>query len=177
MEAMSARRGYQTSFAGLIGAMLVLLPVVAAFVLFRDSVREEPARSVEAVEYLQPAEYARERASFPILVPRELPEGWKVTSVTWTPGDDEAWHLGLLTDEERYVGLEQADELVSTMVRQHVDEDATQGEDVEIDGRTWQRWTDEGGDTALVREGRGVTTLVVATTGLDTLEEFVRTLG
>ncbi len=176
MTPMSGRRGYQTSFAGMIGAMLVLLAVVAAFVVFRDTLREPPPSPVRAVEYLQPAEYARDQAAFDLLAPRDLPDGWIVTSVRWT-ADTQAWHLGLLTDEGRYVGLEQADELVSTMVREYVDEDAVQGGDVDIDGVGWQFWTDEGGDTALVRETPKVTTLVVSTAGLGTLEEFVRTLS
>lgn len=175
---MSGRPGrYQRSFAGMVGAMAVLLLAVAAFVLFRDAVRDEPRTPVRAIDYVRPAEYAKEQASFDLLAPRELPEGWKATSVRYTPGRAEAWHLGLLTDEGRYVGLEQADELVSTMVRDHVDENAAQGEDVEIDGETWQTWTDEDGDTALVREEPDLVTLVVGTAGQDTLVDFVRSLA
>ena len=175
---MSERPGrYQRSFAGMIGAMLVLLGAVAAFVLFRDAVRDEPETPVRAIDYERPAEYAAEQASFDLVAPRELPEGWKATSVRYTPGRAESWHIGFLTDEGRYIGLEQADELLSTMVRDHVDEDAVQGDDVEIDGETWQGWTDEGGDTALVREERDLVTLVVGTADRDTLVEFVRSLG
>lgn len=172
---MSARRDYQTSFAGMVGAMIVLLAVVAGFVWFRDGLRTEPAPPVRAVEYQQPVEYARTQAPFTLLAPEQLPDGWIVTSVRWTP-DERSWHLGVLTDEERYVGLEQADELVKTMVREHVDEDAVQGEDVVVDGATWQWWTDEDGDTALVREDEDVTTLVVSPAGLGVIEEFLATL-
>lgn len=174
---MSERPGrYQRSFAGMIGAMVVLLGAVAAFVLFRDVVRDEPATPVRAVDYERPAEYAKEQASFDLVAPRELPDGWKATSVRYTPGRVDAWHIGFLTDEGRYVGLEQADELLSTMVRTYVDEEALQGDDVEIDGATWQSWTDEDGDTALVLEERDLVTLVVGTPGEETLVEFVRSL-
>lgn len=168
---------YQRSFAGMIGAMLVLLGVVAAFVIFRDVVRDEPATPVRAIDYERPAEYAKGEASFDLVAPRELPEGWKATSVRYTPGRDEAWHIGFLTGEGRYVGLEQALELPSTMVRDYVDANAAQGDDVDIDGAAWQTWTDEGGDTALLREQRDLVTLVVGTADQETLVEFVRLLG
>ena len=86
------------------------------------------------------------------------------------------WHLGLLTDEGRYVGLEQAPDSPDTMVEQHVDEDAQPGDDVVIEGATWESWSD-GEDEALVREGRDVTTLVVGTTSREELEDFVRSLS
>lgn len=178
MGGMSERPGrYQRSFAGMIGAMLVLLGAVAAFVLFRDAVRDEPVTPVRAVDYERPAEYAAEQAGFDLVAPRALPEGWKATSVRYTPGRMESWHIGFLTDEGRYVGLEQAPELPSTMVRTHVDEDAVQGDDVDIDGEAWQSWTDEDGDTALLLEEGDLVTLVVGTADQGTLVDFVRTLG
>lgn len=168
---------YQRSFAGMIGAMLVLLGTVTAFVVFRDLVRDEPATPVRAIDYERPAEYAKGEASFDLVAPRELPDGWKATSVRYTPGRDEAWHIGFLTGEGRYVGLEQSLALPSTMVRDHVDENAAQGDDVDIDGATWQTWADEDGDTALLREERDLVTLVVTTADQQTLVDFVGSLG
>lgn len=174
---MSERAGrYQRSFPGMIGAMLVLLLVVAAFVVFRDTVRDEPADPVGPVDYLRPAEYARTVADFPVLVPERLPEGWFANGARYVPGDEESWHVGFLTEDREYVGLEQTDRPPAALVEEHVDEEAVQGEDVTIDGVTWQTWTDEGGDTALVREQEAVTTLVVGTVDQDTLVEFVRSL-
>ena len=73
---MSERPGrYQRSFAGMIGAMVVLLGAVAAFVLFRDVVRDEPETPVRGVDYERPAEYAKEQAGFDLLAPAELPRG------------------------------------------------------------------------------------------------------
>jgi hypothetical protein len=62
------------------------------------------------------------------------------------------------------------------MVEAHVDEDATQGEDVQIAGDRWQSWTDDGGDLAVVREDPEVTTLVVGRVEQETLEELIATL-
>ncbi len=67
-------------------------------------------------------------------------------------GSSPTWHLGLLTDEGKYVGVEEALGGVDDLVEEHVDPDAEQGKDVEIDGITYQTWTDAGGDYALSRE-------------------------
>jgi hypothetical protein len=174
---MSEQPGrYQRSFPGMVGAMIVLVLVVAAFVVFREVVREEPSNRVEPVEFARPAEYARGEADFDLLAPRELPEGWIATSVRFTAGPKQAWHLGTLTDEGRYVGLEQAETPIPRMVEQHVDEAAEQGDDVTIDGETWQTWTDEDGDLALVRRSDDVTTLLVGRVSQETIEDFLTTL-
>lgn len=161
--------------AGLLGALLLLLGVVVGFVVLRDANRVEPSNPVPAVEWRQPTSYARQEAEFQLLAPRRLPEGWRVTSVRFGQGDDQSWHLGLLTGEGRYIGLEQAADSPSTMVEDFVDAEAQQGEDVDIDGESWQAWSDDE-DEALVREGPEVTTLVVGTGSQDQLVEFVRLL-
>jgi Protein of unknown function (DUF4245) len=174
---MSERPGrYQRSFSGMVGAMIVLVLVVALFVAFRAINRTEPENTVDAVDYTRPAEFAREQARFPLLAPAELPEGWRATSVRFDNGRDQAWHVGFLTGADDYVGLEQADESARDLVEEHVDEDATEGDAVTVDGDTWERWTDAGGDTALVRETDEVTTLVVGTVGEETLVRFVQSL-
>ena len=174
---MSERPGrYQRSFSGMVGAMIVLVLVVALFVAFRAINRTQPETEADAVDYTRPAEFAREQARFPVLAPAELPEGWRATSVRFANGRDQAWHVGFLTEADEYVGLEQADESAADLVEQHVDEDATEGGSVTVDGDEWRSWTDEGGDSALVREGDEVTTLVVGTVDEETLVEFVHTL-
>ena len=37
-----------------------------------------------------------------------LPLGWKATSATYTRGVSPTWHLGMLTDDAKYVGVEEA---------------------------------------------------------------------
>lgn len=182
---------YQRSFGGLIGAMLVLLLGVGTFVVLRDANRLDPAPSVQAVDYVRPAQFAQEEAGFEVLAPPELPEGWSATSVRFDDGDDgdeQSWHLGLLTADQRYIGVEQAERTVAAMVEDFVDVDARQGGEVEVRGETWTAWSDPGrdpgadpstepeGDLALVREDEGVTALVVGTVSQDALSDFVATL-
>jgi hypothetical protein len=166
---------YERSFAGLVAALVLLVLVVGAFVLVRDSLRTTPDNPVEPVEWRGSASYAREEADFELLAPRRLPPGWYATSVRFERGRDQSWHLGMLTGEGRYVGLEQRDDSPSTMVEEFVGDEAQQGDDVRVAGQTWQAWSDDK-DQALVREGRDVTTLVVGTASHEVLADFVRSL-
>jgi hypothetical protein len=159
---VSERAGrYQRSAGGMVGAMIVLLLVVVAFVALRELNREELSPAQPRVDFARDSEAAQEQASFEVLAPPALPEGWRATSVRFVDGPSERWHLGLLTDEEKYVGVEQSAASVDSMVETHVDEEASQGEPVQVAGEQWSTWTDEGGDLALVRQAEGTTTLVV----------------
>lgn len=167
---------YQRSFSGLIGSMVVLLVVVGAYVAFRAVNRTEPADPVRPVEWERSVDYARDQADFDLLAPDELPTGWIATSVRYTGGRDPHWHLGMLTGQRQYVGLEQEDRSAEDMVADYVDAEAQQGEDVEIGGQTWESWFDAE-DQALVLEGEDVTTLVVGTVPQETVVDFVASLG
>jgi hypothetical protein len=164
-------RAQRSSVGGLIGAMLVLLLGIGAFVVLRDVNRVAPGDPVRPVDYAQPARFARRAADFELLAPRRLPAGWIATSVRFedTPGK-QSWHVGVLTDAKRYIGLEQAERTVPSMVEEFLGEDATEAGDVDVDGEQWARWTDperdpdadpavasENGDMALVREADGST--------------------
>jgi hypothetical protein len=81
--------------------------------------------------------------------------------VNFSDSTPAAWHLGVLTDQDRYVGLEQADRSVRKMLAEHVDEEPTRGGPVDVEGVRWSTYTDGGGDLALVRREGGTTTLVV----------------
>jgi len=174
---MSEQAGrYQRSFPGMVGAMVVLLVVIGAFVAFRDLNRTDPADPVKAVDYRSPARFARQEARFPVLAPRQLPDGWMATSARFENGDQQSWHLGVLTEDRHYVGLEQSEDSPGTMVEEFVDEKAIEGGEVSVGGQSWRSWTSPDGDRALVREVEGGTTLVVGPVPEATLETFLATL-
>ena len=169
---------YKRSFSGMVGAMIVLVLVVLAFVAFRAVTRGDAAVEVETVDYAGPADYARETATFDVLVPQQLPEGWRATSVRFDQGRDQTWHLGVLTDEEKYVGLEQADRSVGDMVAEFVGEETEDAGEVDLDGRTWSLYRDTGDDDlALVTEDDDVVTVVVGSVEEDTLSSYARSLA
>lgn len=173
---MSEKPGrYQRSTGGLVGALLVLLVVLAVFVAFRALVRDDVEVPVRTVQYQQTVDYARTQVDFPLLAPEELPAGWRATSADFTP-EPGRWNLGMLTDEDRYVGLAQSRGSVENMVERYVDPEAERGPVLEIAGSRWWTWTDPGGDTALTREQAGMTVLVVSPAGIGVLTELVETL-
>lgn len=175
MSEQAAR--YNRSFSGMVGAMVVLVLVVLVFVAFRAVNREDATVEVEAVDYAGPAEYAAETADFDVLVPAELPVGWKATSVRFDQGRDQTWHLGVLTADEKYLGLEQADRSVGDMVAAYVGEEAEQDGEVEVDGATWQVFRDTADDdVALVTEDADVVTVVVGSVDEDTLSAYAASL-
>lgn len=159
---MSQQAGrYQRSAAGLIGAMLVLVVFLVGWVALRNLTSNDPAGPVRAIEYAEDAATARTVADFELLAPQRLPEGWRATSVRFERPPASHWHLGVLTDRDRYVGLEQGKASVATMVEEYVDESADRGQPVDVAGRRWTTYEDDGGDLALVRREGRTTTLVV----------------
>lgn len=173
-----ARSGYQRSVPGLIGALIVVLVLIASvWVLSRFQHRgtTDPAKTVD---YTAELAEARESAPFDVLAPSPVPSGWRATSVEWDGADAEAssWHLGFLTSAGEYVGLEQGNAPVagfvagSTTASQPV-------EAVEIAGESWQGLvSDDGREHALVRRAPGVTTVVTGTAPLAELVAFTEAL-
>ncbi len=163
-----------------MGALIVTVLAVLAFSLFRALTRDNPTTPVRAVDYLAVVTAARADAELPLLAPARLPTGWKATSATFDPAK-QRWHLGLLTDKDDYVGVEESRDTTQAMVQTYVDKSAEQGEDVTIDGEIWQSWTDAGGDYAVVRLvdpariGQGVV-LVVGTASEDEIQGLAASL-
>jgi hypothetical protein len=151
---------YQRSAGGMVGAMAVLVALVLGFVGVRALTSSQPDDE-RTVDYAQVVPEVRKAADLAIVAPPSLPDGWRATSSRFTDGPRQHWHLGVLTDQDRYVGLEQSSDSVAAMVRQYVDPAATRGEPVRVGSRTWSTYTDPSGDLALVRRAGRTTTLVV----------------
>jgi len=136
---------------------VVLLGVAVVLVgwflgLFRNDTVVEP----DAVDYAAVAEQAQPGAPFALAVPSSLPEGWRATSARFDPGDD-SWHVGILTEDDRYAGIEQSPEDASRVVEEFADGSVAAGS-VEIVGRPWRRLVDVGdGEVTLVRRGAHTT--------------------
>jgi hypothetical protein len=142
---------YQRTSGGLIGAMIVTVLFVVAFVAFRGFVRDNDSTPVRTVDYQSWVKSGRGDGKLAVYVPSPLPKGWEATSAAYDTGTQPAWHLGLLTKDRKYVGVEESRDSTRDLVDAHVDPEATRGKDVRVDGVTWQTWRDPGGDYALVR--------------------------
>jgi hypothetical protein len=145
----------------MVGAMLVLGVLIIGWVTLRSLTSADPASPVQSVDYARDVPPARQAADFDLVAPPRLPSGWRATTVRYTPAPRAHWHLGVLTDERRYVGLEQSSGSVRSMVEEFVDESATRGGPVDVAGESWSTYTDAGGDLALVRRAGSTTTLAV----------------
>ena len=155
-EEPNAQQGgrYQRSASGLLGAMLVILLVVGAFVAFRALNRDDLEVSPESVDYLEQARLAQD-AGLDVVYPRDLPEGWQATNVEVVPGERPVWAVSLLTDDQRYVGVRQEDDQLDDLLETYVDEAAESRPDVRVEGsvaQEWQVFADDGGDLAYATE-------------------------
>lgn len=177
----AAEARYPRNPGGLLGAMLVTVLAVVGFAAFRGVTRDNDPTPVRTVEYARLVKAARADKQLLVAAPGQLPQGWKATSATYEDGRSPTWHLGLLTDQRTYVGVEESRSSIEDLVDQHVDPDAEHGKDVTIAGETWQTWTDAGGDYAVARSLRkGGTTveswLVVGTAPAGEIRDFAGAL-
>lgn len=174
---MSEQPGrYQRSSSGLIGAMLVLLLVIAAFLALRAVSRNNLPTPVSSVDYETVREQARSNGHLIAPAPDPMPRDWRATSVRYVPGPGPTWHLGLLTDAGKYVGIEEAPRTPRDMVGEYLGADATPGVPTTIRLRTWQTWTESGGDFALTLRTPDRTLLVGGSAGEAVVEDFTASL-
>ena len=186
MERMSQTRApaggrYQRSNGGLVGAMIVSVVLVLLFVGYRAAFRDNKATPLPDVDYSISLKAGRAEKELMVLAPPSLPRGWRATSASYHPGSAPTWHLGLLTPDKEYVGVEESRATVGQLVQEHVDPDAARGKDVTIAGERWQSYTDSGGDYAVARSlrqgGRSVESYVVVGSAPDaTIRAFAATL-
>ena len=166
---------YTRSFSGMVGALIVTVLIVLAYVvwrgLFRTNVDETPA----AVDWQDSVELA-DQAGLDVVRPRELPAGWTATSVELFAGDDPRWGLGVLTDDGDFIGIRQQDTSVDELVRVYVDEKAEAGDDARVASDvtdTWQTWSDDGGDHGYATELGDEAVLVYGSAPVDDLESYL----
>ncbi|WP_248580688.1 DUF4245 family protein [Nocardioides sp. InS609-2] len=176
---MSEQGGrYQRSAAGMVGALIVTVAAIAAFVGFRAINRNDLDVTPDTVDYLE-AVSALQGAGREVVYPPTLPDGWRVTSLDSVPGDRPAWGLGMLTDDGAFVGVRQEDESIDNLVEQYVDEDAAEGESLSVpDGlaTSWSSWTDDGGDVGYAADVDGESVLVYGSAGAADVQELLELL-
>ena len=167
---------YTRSFSGMTGALLVTVLAVVAFVAWRGLFRGDVDDTPRPVEWQETVELA-EQVDFAVVHPRELPAGWTATSVDpQFAGDDKSWGLGVLTDDGRFIGIRQQDTSVDDLVELYVDEKAEAGEDVTVESeiaRTWQTWSDDGGDHGYSTELGDDALLVYGSAPVEDLEAYL----
>ncbi|GAA1129261.1 hypothetical protein GCM10009630_28930 [Kribbella jejuensis] len=180
-EADEYRQAYRRDKAksqtvgNMVGALVICLAVVAFLMLVTWRPKHE---EVKAVEYTAQLEDARKAASW-ARGPEPMPTGWTATSVEFRAPQQEpiTWHLGVVTNERKYVGLEQSNVTTPKFQADKLGRTSYDGTSA-VAGVTWQRkiLLDRKGENALVLVGSGVTTIVAGNAGYPALEAFASVL-
>lgn len=127
----------------------------------------------KAIDYATIVRQARPAADFELLAPSSLPKGWKATTARYEPN---SWHLGVLTDDEDYIGLEQVKVSVDRAVDKFADGSKVDGT-ADVGGQTWTVRKGPEDRTAYVRREAGLTTLVVGTASRAVIEDYISSLS
>jgi hypothetical protein len=180
-EANEYRQAYRRDKAksqtvgNMVFALLICLVVAAFLIIVTWRPKEEKVRAVEYTAQLQDA---RKAAPW-VRGPEPMPSGWTATSVEFRAPQQEpiTWHLGIVTDQKKYVGLEQSNVTSGKFVSDKLgrtDDDGT----ATVGGVTWQRkiLLDRKNENALILVGSGVTTIVTGNAGYPALETFAASL-
>ncbi|MFJ4854640.1 DUF4245 domain-containing protein [Streptomyces sp. NPDC088730] len=169
---MASKRGKQT-----VRDMFLSLAVIAAVagVVYIFVPHDEKADPVKAVDYRVELLTARRAAPYPVAAPSGLAEKWKPTSVSYEREVGNSWHLGFLDPDGGYVAVEQstspAKKYISAVSQNAKDTGRTQ----QVAGEAWQHWEGPKYD-ALVREGKGATTVVTGSASPERLAEMAAAL-
>ncbi len=166
---------YTRSFGGMTGALVVTVVFVLAFVLWRSLFSGGGEESTVPVDWQASVRLAEE-ADLSVVHPRELPAGWEASSVELRAGADPRWGLGVLTGDGDFIGIRQQDTSVADLVELYVDEEAEAGDDASVDSevaRTWQTWSDDGGDTGYSTEIGDDAVLVYGSAPVEELEAYL----
>jgi hypothetical protein len=131
-----------------------------------------PESVVKPVDYASIVAQARPAATFPLAAPPSLPEGWRATSARFQAN---GWHLGILTDDEQYVGLEQLTASVDRAVDRFAEDSKAAGT-AEVAGETWTVRSGPEGRVIYVRNADGLTTLVNSSASRAVVEDFIESL-
>jgi hypothetical protein len=163
---------YQRSFSGMVGALVILLVGIGAFVIFRAVTREDVEVEPESIDYLEAVGFAQD-ADWEVAYPPSVPQGWQATSVESNPGRE--WGIGFLTPDG-FAGIHQSEGSSSDLLETYVDEEPTEGEPVTIAGQEWEAWSDDGGDRGYLGEVDGQQVLVYGSESAEALQSLAASL-
>ena len=174
---------YNRSFGGLLAAMVVTVLFVGGYVGFRALFREQPDIKPN-VDYLSCVAYLQE-ADVVVVHPEQLPAGWRANVIHFERGTPPTWRLGVVTDDDEFVGVVQQKGDVDALLTEFVDKSATEGDAAspqnDLGASSWQTWSDSGGDHAFSAELpsgplAGQTVLVYGSAPVAELEAFLGSL-
>jgi hypothetical protein len=155
--------------------MIVLVAAVLGYYVVQNLTHDEPDIKPVAVDYLSTVK-AVQGAGVQVVYPRSLPQGWIARDPSFTPGDRPVWGLPMLTEQGKFVGIQQEDARLADMLGTYVPNGASRGKDVRLGGdvaTTWSSWSDGKRDHAFAAQVGGDTLLVYGSAPVDDLERII----
>jgi hypothetical protein len=169
-------RAKARTLTNMVWALLACFVVVAFLMIVTWRPKAEKVRAIEYTAQLQDA---RKVASW-VRGPEPMPSGWSATSVEFRAPEQQpiTWHLGVVTNEKKYVGLEQSNVTGNKFQSDKLGRTSDDGT-ATVGNVTWQRKVllDRKGENALVLVGSGATTIVTGNAGYPALETFAAALN
>lgn len=157
----------------IVRSVAVIGLIVLGLYAFGKFFTQEPESPTPAVDYATIVDQVRPVADFKVLAPSSLPKGWKANRASY---DIEGWHLGVLTDDEDYIGLDQSKVSVGRAVERFADGSKADGS-ADIDGETWSVRKGPEDRTTYVRRDGDVTTVVIGTPSRRVIEDYITSLS
>jgi len=151
---------------GVLGALLIASFFVGKFFTVH------PDRPASVVPLDDAVTGARAIAKFDVIAPKRLPAGADATSARFTP---ETWHLGVLTKDNEYLGLEQAASRPATLVQDFAPKSRAVGSS-RVAGRVWVTRAEPDGDRVYVRDFGKTSVLVISSASRAQTERYVSSL-
>jgi hypothetical protein len=159
----------------MVWALLACFVVVAFLMIVTWRPKEE---RINAVPYTEQLADAKKTAAW-VRGPEPMPTGWTATSVEFRTPEQRpiTWHLGIVTDRKKYVGLEQSNVTGRQFQSDELGRTSDDGTST-VAGVVWQRkrLLDRKDENALVLVGSGVTTIVTGNAGYPALETLASSL-
>jgi hypothetical protein len=143
--------------------LVVICLVIVAWTTFRQSPDVDPIREIDPSTTV---DLAAARASYPIVFPQGLDDGYRPTSARTDagaaePGDPVTVEIGYLTPSEEFAGFVVSDDPRAEPLAKVLDGAEEQGS-VDVGGRSWTRSMATNGETVLSLEEDGA---IVAVSG------------
>jgi hypothetical protein len=146
--------------ANMVRSLLPLVLICLAIVWwtnFRQSADLQPVRTIDPSSTV---DLAAARASYPLVVPKGLPEDYRPTSARTdagnaSEGDPVTLEIGYVTPSDEFAGFVVSDDRRADPVAAVLDGADEQGS-VDVGGHSWTRATTQKGETVLSLEDGGV---------------------
>ncbi|MCW2578578.1 MAG: hypothetical protein JWR82_179 [Blastococcus sp.] len=160
--------------AGNMLRSLLPLVVICLLIVGWTTLRQSGDTGVRTVDPSTTVQLAAARASYPLLVPTGLAEGYRPTYARTEAGaageaDAETPELGYPTPGEEFAGFVLSDDPRAAPLTAVLDGAEERGT-VDVAGAAWTRSTTAKGETALFRENGGATVVVFGSADEDELE-------